>query len=124
MSPWADALVVLVAVFASGLLGLYLRSFLPVQHLQEDSIGMVRLCTGVIATLAALVLGLLVASAKANYDRVNDDVSHAAASVVLLDRTLAQYGPNPGGAQLAAYGGSVYRQFGIFEARSRGGGSR
>ena len=93
MSPWADALVVLVAVFASGLLGLYLRSFLPVQHLQEDSIGMVRLCTGVIATLAALVLGLLVASAKANYDRVNDDVSHAAASVVLLDRTLAQYGP-------------------------------
>jgi hypothetical protein len=99
MSPWADALVVLVAVFASGLLGLYLRSFLPSQHLQEDSIGMVRLCTGVLATLAALVLGLLVASAKANYDRVNDDVTHAAASIVLLDRTLAQYGPQTRGAR-------------------------
>jgi hypothetical protein len=93
MSPWADALVVLATVVASGSLGLYLRSFLPAQHLQEASIGMVRLCTGVIATLAALVLGLLVASAKGNYDRVNDDVTHAAASIVLLDRTLAQYGP-------------------------------
>lgn len=93
MSPWADALVVLATVLGSGLVGLYLRSLLPAQHLQEDSIGMVRLCTGVIATLAALVLGLLVASAKANYDRVNDHVAHAAASIVLLDRTLAQYGP-------------------------------
>ena len=93
MSPWADALVVLAAVFASGLVGLYLRSVLPEQHLNEDSVAMVRLCTGVIATLAALVLGLLVASAKANYDRVNDDVTHAAASVLLLDGTLAHYGP-------------------------------
>jgi len=93
MSPWADGLVVLVIVFASGFVGLYLRNLLPPQHLQEDSIGVVRLCAGVIATLAALVLGLLVASAKANYDRVFNDVTHAAASIVLLDRMLAQYGP-------------------------------
>ena len=94
MSPWADALVVLAVVFASGLIGLHLRGILPEPHLHEDSVAMVRLCSGVIATLAALVLGLLVASAKANYDRVNDDVSHAAASILLLDRTLAQYGPD------------------------------
>jgi hypothetical protein len=93
MSPALDALIVLASVFASGLLGLVLRSVLPERHLLEDSVGMVRLCTGVIATLAALVLGLLVASAKANYDRVNDEITQAAAAVVLLDRTLAQYGP-------------------------------
>lgn len=92
MSALADALIVFAFVFASGLLGLYLRSFLPEQHLKEDSMSMVRLCTGVIATLAALVLGLLVASAKANYDRVSDEVTHAAVAVMLLDRTLAQYG--------------------------------
>ena len=40
---------------------------------------MVRLCTGVIGTLAALVLGLLVASAKANYDRATDEVNSSAA---------------------------------------------
>jgi hypothetical protein len=93
MSPGVDAFIVLVSVFGSGLLGLSLRSVLPARHLQEDSLGMVRLCTGVIATLAALVLGLLVASAKTNYDRVNDEVTQAAAAVVLLDRTLAQFGP-------------------------------
>ena len=93
MSPMANALIVLASVFGSGLLGLSLRSFVPAQHLQEDSLGMVRLCSGVLATLAALVLGLLVASAKANYDRVNDEVTQAAAAIVLLDRTLAQFGP-------------------------------
>jgi Protein of unknown function (DUF4239) len=92
MSAVVDAFVVLASVFGSGLIGLSLRSVLPERHLHEDSVGMVRLCTGVIATLAALVLGLLVASAKANYDRVNDEVTQAAAATVLLDRTLAQYG--------------------------------
>jgi protein-S-isoprenylcysteine O-methyltransferase Ste14 len=93
MRPGVDALIVLVGVFGSGLLGLSLRSVLPEGHLHEDSLTMVRLCTGVIATLAALVLGLLVASAKTNYDRVNDEITQAAASVVLLDRTLAHFGP-------------------------------
>jgi hypothetical protein len=93
MSPAAYALVVLASVFGSGLVGLSLRSVIPEQHLNEESIGMVRLCAGVLATLAALVLGLLVASAKANYDRVNDQVTQAATAIVLLDRTLAQFGP-------------------------------
>jgi hypothetical protein len=92
MAPIAEALFVLVCVFGSGYLGLSLRSRLPQQHLQEESLGMVRLCTGVIATLTALVLGLLIASAKGNYDRVNDGVTSAAADIILLDRTLAQYG--------------------------------
>ena len=92
MGPLADAVIVLTCVFASGLLGLSLRSVLPHQHLREESLSMVRLSSGVIATLAALVLGLLVASAKANYDRVNDEVTHVAVAIVLLDRTLAQYG--------------------------------
>jgi hypothetical protein len=88
-----DSLLVLASVFGSGMLGLFLRSFVPAHYLEEDSVAMVRLCSGVIATLAALVLGLLVASAKTNYDRVNDQVTQAAAAIVLLDRTLAQFGP-------------------------------
>lgn len=93
MSAIVDSLLVLACVFGSGLLGLSLRSFVPAHYLEEDSVAMVRLCTGVIATLAALVLGLLVASAKSNYDRVNDQVTQAAAAIVLMDRTLAQFGP-------------------------------
>ena len=93
MSPLVHAFVVLASVFASGLIGLSLRSVLPERYLHQDSIAMVQLCTGVIATLAALVLGLLIASAKGKYDRVSDEVTQAATAIVLLDRTLAQYGP-------------------------------
>jgi hypothetical protein len=93
MSPITEAVIVLACVFASGVLGLSLRSVLPQQHLKEDSLTMIRLCTGVIATLTALVLGLLVASAKTNYDRASNQITSAAAAVVQLDRTLAQYGP-------------------------------
>jgi hypothetical protein len=120
LSPLAEALIVLVFVFASGVLGLSLRSALPQQHLAEDSLTMVRLCTGVIATLTALVLGLLVASAKANYDRVSTQVTSAAAAIVLLDRTLAQYGPQTAEVRSslrAAVESSIDR---LFSEHSRG----
>lgn len=45
------------------------------------------------ATLAALVLGLLIASAKVSFDRLNDEFTQTAATVIMLDRTLADYGP-------------------------------
>jgi hypothetical protein len=53
----------------------------------------VSLGIGFIATMAAIVLGLLVASAKASYDTKHDEVQNAAAKIVVLDRTLRQYGP-------------------------------
>jgi len=93
MSALAIASIVFVCVFGGGMLGLYLRMFLPEHHLREDSTGVVKLGTGLIGTLAALVLGLLIASAKNNFDRVSDDIAQTAAKIVLLDRTLAAYGP-------------------------------
>jgi len=114
------ALIVFVSVFVSGLLGLYMRSRLPEQHLQEGSIGMVRLGAGVIGTLTALVLGLLIASAKANYDRVNDDFIHGAAAVVFLDRTLAQYGPETTEARRLLRTAVASATDAVFSAHSRG----
>jgi hypothetical protein len=93
MSPLATALIVLVCVFGGGMFGLYLRTLLPEHHLREDSTGVVKLGAGLIGTLAALVLGLLIASAKNNFDRVSDEIAQTAAKIVLLDRTLAGYGP-------------------------------
>ena len=93
MGALAIASIVFVCVFGGGMLGLHLRTFLPEHHLKEDSTGVVKLGTGLIGTLAALVLGLLIASAKNNFDRVSDDLAETGAKVVLLDRTLAGYGP-------------------------------
>jgi type II secretory pathway pseudopilin PulG len=46
-----------------------------------------------VATLAALVLGLLTASAKSSLDEKESEQRSAAAQVLLLDRTMAEYGP-------------------------------
>lgn len=93
MSPLTIASIVFVCVFASGLLGLYLRSSLPEHHLSEGSMDVVKLGAGLIATLAALVLGLLTASAQSSFDRINDEFTRTATNVVILDRSLARYGP-------------------------------
>jgi hypothetical protein len=54
---------------------------------------MVKLTTGLLATLAALVLGLLISSAKGSFDTTNGELVHSAVNIVRLDRVLARYGP-------------------------------
>jgi hypothetical protein len=93
VSAIAIGLIVLVCVFGGALLGMFLRTVLPEHHLNDASKDVVKLVTGLIATLAALVLGLLIASAKNSFDTVNDGFRASAAKIVLLDRALAQYGP-------------------------------
>jgi hypothetical protein len=48
---------------------------------------------GIVATLSALVLGLLIASAKGSYDAQSTELTQMSAKVILLDRLLAHYGP-------------------------------
>jgi hypothetical protein len=79
--------------------GLLLRSSLPDHHLSDDSTAIVKLGAGLMATLAALVLGLLIASAKVSFDRLSDEFTQTAATVVVLDHTLADYGPETKGAR-------------------------
>jgi hypothetical protein len=70
-----------------------LRAVVPAHHLGGDSKDVVKLAMGLIATMAALVLGLLTASAKSSFDTLDSEIKQGAANVVLLDRVLAQYGP-------------------------------
>lgn len=87
------ALIVFICVFGSAMLGLYVRERLPTHHLSDDSISVVKLATGLIATMAALVLGLLISSAKGTFDTTNAELLQNAAMVIQLDRVLARYGP-------------------------------
>jgi hypothetical protein len=89
----AIRLIVFACVFGAVLFGMFLRAVLPEQHLSADSKDTVRLGIGVIATMAALVLGLLVASAKNFYDAQSSELTQMSANVLLLDRVLAHYGP-------------------------------
>ena len=93
MHALAIASVVFACLFGSALLGMFLRGSLPADHLSADSKDVVKLAMGLVATMAALVLGLLTASAKSSFDTQNSEVQQSAAQIILLDRTLAQYGP-------------------------------
>jgi len=85
--------IVFVCIFGAALLGMLLRSALPEHHLSSDSKDAVKVGIGLVGTMAALVLGLLVASAKGNYDSQGAALTQLSANVVMLDRMLAHYGP-------------------------------
>jgi hypothetical protein len=93
MSSLSISLIVLACVFGAALLGMVLQTVLPRHHLHADSKDVVKLGMGLVGTMAALVLGLLVASAKGSYDAQSTEITDLAANVVLLDRMLAHYGP-------------------------------
>jgi hypothetical protein len=93
MSPTAISWVVVACTFVGGLLGMVLRQILPEHHINEDAKDLVKLGMGLIATMAALVLALLIASAKSYHDLQNTEVTELASDFILLDRTLARYGP-------------------------------
>jgi hypothetical protein len=59
----------------------------------------VKLATGLVATMSALLLGLMVSSAKGSYDTVRSEVIGMAAKVAFLDRVLAAYGPESANAR-------------------------
>ena len=93
MSPWTTSLIVFASVFGGALAGMALRPLLPEHHLNAESRDMMKLGMGMIGTISALVLGLLVASAKESYDAQKAEVTQLAAHVAVLDRVLAHYGP-------------------------------
>jgi hypothetical protein len=67
VSGMAISWIVFACVFGGALLGVCLRAMLPEHHLSTESKDVVKLGTGLLATMAALVLGLLIASAKRVY---------------------------------------------------------
>ncbi len=69
------------------------RKKLPDTHVATESRDAVKLCVGLIATMTALVLGLVTASAKSHFDSVTAAVNHTAVDILTLDRLLARYGP-------------------------------
>ena len=93
MSPAALSCLIFALTLGGIVLGASLRTALPQHHLSKDSQDVVRLGVGLIATIAALVLGLLIAAAKGSFDTQSGQVKQITADLILLDALLEQYGP-------------------------------
>ncbi len=93
MSPLVLSCVIFILTLGGIFFGTLLRRALPKHHLSKDAQDIVRLGAGLIATIAALVLGLLISAAKSSFDTKNSQVKQITANIILLDNLLAQYGP-------------------------------
>lgn len=93
MNPLIISCLAFAVIFGGALFGIWLRSVLPQPHLNTESRDVVRLSMGLIATLAALVLGLLIATAQSSFQTQSNQIKQITANVVLLDTLLARSGP-------------------------------
>lgn len=94
MTPLLMSFAAFACIFGGTFLGILVRRKLPDQHLTGDTKDIVRQGTGLIATLASLVLGLLIASANGRYEAESSHIKQLIAHVILLDNTLALFGPD------------------------------
>ena len=95
------AAIVFACAFGASLVGTVFRAALPGHHLSSDSKDAIKSAMGLIATMAALLLGLLVASAKSSYDNQRGEIERMSAQIIYLDRILATYGPGSNDARAA-----------------------
>jgi hypothetical protein len=107
MSSLAVSFVAFACCCVSALVGMILRVKLPAHHLDSESRDVMKLVMGIIATMAALVLGLLIASSKSAYDTQASEMQQLAADLVQLDRMLASYGPEAGEARAILKAGAI-----------------
>ncbi len=99
MSSLTMSAIVFGCIFGGTLLGMLLRAVLPEHHLSGETKDVVKLGMGLIGTMSALVLGLMVASAKSSFDGQANGIATLAGKVIYLDRLLARYGPESADAR-------------------------
>jgi hypothetical protein len=96
LSSFAIGGAVFACVFFGAFVGMRLRTVLPEPHLSSDTKDVVKLAIALIATMTALVVSLLISSAKTAYDTRNNELLQTSVDIVTVDRLLAHFGPEAG----------------------------
>lgn len=92
MSTYFISFLVLACMLAGMAVGFYLRNYLPAQHFHEDTKDITKTAAGMLATLVALIIGLLVSSSKSAFDSTSTSITESGAKMIRLDKVLARYG--------------------------------
>src|SRR5580700_2132038 len=79
--------------FGGALIGIFLRRVLPKEHLSTDSSTTIKLAMGLVITMTGIVLGMLVSAARNSYNARYDELITTSSDILMLDRILANYGP-------------------------------
>ena len=90
----APALAAITLAFSFGfaLAGSFVRDRLPEPHLSKESQDVIRLGMGLVATMTALLLGMVTATTRIAYDAQDTAIKTGAVNILTLDRHMARYG--------------------------------
>src|SRR5215468_3093908 len=92
-NPLVIGLIVYVVILAGAFAGWKVRDRLPADNLTEETKNLVNMSTAVVATVSALVLGLLISNANSAFTRLGGEVTALSAEILRLDQILRRYGP-------------------------------
>jgi len=92
-------MIVLAAILAGAFAGAKARDHLPKHHLNDETKNLVSVSTAVVATVSALVLGLLISNANTKFTRLGGEVTTLSAEILRLDGMMRRYGPDTASAR-------------------------
>jgi hypothetical protein len=118
---FAIAVATFLCIAASTWAGGKIREITPVEHLTPDTREIVIAGLGLVSTLAAVVLGLLIDSSKGSFDAINNDIKQLATKVIVLDGMLAQYGPSAAEARTLLKGTVAGKVAAVWPDQVKGG---
>jgi hypothetical protein len=98
------AVIVFLALFCGAMLGMAVARRLAERHLAKETQDAVKLGVGMVVAVSSLILGLMTASVKGNFDSTSRDVQQFATYLITLDGTLRDYGPQAEPVRLALAG--------------------
>lgn len=93
LTPLIIGVIVFLAMLAGAFAGWAARQWLPERHLTDETKNLVSVSMAVVATLSALVLGLLISNANSSFTAVGGQVTAMSAQILRLDQILGRYGP-------------------------------
>jgi len=99
MEPLISGVVFFIGTLAAALIGMRLRPKLKQEYLIQESMSAMKLAVGMISTMTALILGLVIASTQSNFNKVENDVGDVAVRILTLDRLLVHYGNEANGVR-------------------------
>jgi hypothetical protein len=97
--------VIFACLAGAALASLLIYPRFPEHHRQDDTSAVVRLSANLFVVMSSLVLGLMINSAKNTFETIDHNVHNFATQLIILDRSLRQYGPDTADARatLTAY---------------------
>jgi uncharacterized membrane protein YqgA involved in biofilm formation len=92
-NPLIIGVIVFAVILAGAFVGWAIRQRLPAHHLTDETKGLVSVSMAVVATVSALVLGLLISNANTSFSALGGEVTTLSAQILRLDQMLRRYGP-------------------------------